>query len=108
MSRCSNYGKVTAGRSRIGNRIHAYAGGIIGYLSTDSELHASVHHTNAQVECNEMLGGIVGRMRIVEDKEHSPVVYGCNMNQGYPAKWIGSEEDDNPTSGVKMDAHEEK
>ena len=108
MSRCSNYGKVTAGRSRTSNKIHAYAGGIIGYLSTDSELHANVHHANAQVECNEMLGGIVGRMRIVEDKEHTPVVYGCNMNQGYPAKWIGSEEDDNPTSGVKMDAHEEK
>ena len=55
-----------------------------------------------------MFGGLVGRMRIVEDKKHTPVVYGCNMNQGYPAKWIGSEEDDDPTSGVKMDAHEEK
>ena len=84
---------------------NAYAGGIVGYLSVDSELHTSTHATEATTESSstKYRGGLVGYKSIKE----RVFVYGCNNNLGNPRKWIGSASGNDLKGEVDMNEHDD-
>ena len=77
-------------------------GGIVGYVSTNSEIHTSTNATEASAELLKgglLQGGIVGSL------QKNSVVYGCNENLGSPKKWIGSAKGNGYKEGVTTSEH---
>lgn len=100
---CHNSGKAYS-HNTVDETL-AYSGGIVAYLSTDSEVHTSTQATEASAESNKYQGGIVG---FIDTKNENIVVYSCNQNQGSPKKWIGSATGSNYKAGVTTTTHEDE
>lgn len=100
-SRNNGYIQCTSNKSKD----YVCGGGICGYLSSDSEIHTSIHTAEASVTSSGQQGGICGYL---PTNSENNIVYGCNQNFGTPKKWIGSAEGNNSKEGVNQKTHEDE
>lgn len=102
---CKIYGSYNSGKIKVANSgkaSSAYGGGIIGYMSANSEVHTSTHAIEALVESTGSCGGIAGFEDYTVDTHY---VYGCCSNLGSPQKWIGNAEGSSYKAGVTLTEH---
>lgn len=102
---CKIYGSYNSGKIKVANSgkaSSAYGGGIIGYMSANSEVHTSTHAIEALVESTGSCAGIAGYEDYTVDTHY---VYGCCSNLGSPQKWIGNAEGSSYKAGVTLTEH---
>lgn len=102
---CKIYGSYNSGKIKVANSgkaSSAYGGGIIGYMSANSEVHTSTHAIEALVESTGSCAGIAGHL---DPNEETHYVYGCCSNLGSPQKWIGNAEGSSYKAGVTLTEH---